>query len=176
MPHIPIPNDLPGIVGLMRFKPSSGQRLADLAQQLLRGESPLSEGERETIAAFVSSRNDCYFCAHVHTAASQLVEGGRDAVCAVIDDADAAPMTEKMRALLRIAGKVQRSGKEVTSDDIAQARSAGASDEDIHDAVLVAAAFCMYNRYVDGLATLVPADPAMYEMSARRIVEHGYGA
>ena len=62
----------------------------------------------------------------------------------------------------------------MTADDIARARAEGATDVEIHDTVLIAAAFCMFNRYVDGLATLTPADPAAYDDMGRRMAEHGY--
>jgi hypothetical protein len=88
--------------------------------------------------------------------------------------AGTADVSPKLRALLVIAGQVQRGGKHVTKDAVEHARSAGATDVEIHDAVLIAAAFCMFNRYVDGLATWAPTDPAMYEANAERIVAHGY--
>jgi uncharacterized peroxidase-related enzyme len=174
-PYITVPDGLPGILGLLASKPASASKIGELAEQLMRGPSPLSPTERETIAAFVSSRNDCYFCSRAHAAiAAQLPDGDRETVCAVIDDLDAAPVSERMRALLRIAANVQRSGKAVTPDDIAQARAAGADDEHIHDAVLVAAAFCMFNRYVDGLAAITPTDAAIYDEIGSLIARRGY--
>jgi uncharacterized peroxidase-related enzyme len=174
-PYISVPDGLPGMAGLVAFKPSSGGQLQALAQQLLRGPSPLSQGEREMIAAFVSSRNDCYFCAHLHTAvAAHLLGSDREAVCAVIDGVDTARVSEKMRALLRIAAKVRRSGKDVAPADVEQARAAGAGDEDIYDAVLVAAAFCMFNRYVDGLAAITPRDDAVYNRIGGLRADQGY--
>lgn len=95
-------------------------------------------------------------------------------VCAAIAEPATAPLTDRMRALLAIAGKVQQSGKDVTPSDVDVARAAGAGDEDIHDTVLVAAAFCMFNRYVDGLATSTPTDPAVYEMIGQHLAENGY--
>ncbi|HLG00384.1 MAG TPA: peroxidase-related enzyme [Acidimicrobiia bacterium] len=177
MPHIPVSEEWPGIVGLFSFKPSTGRTMAALAHQLLRGPSSLTEGERELIAAFVSSRNECYFCTAAHSAAAcELVDGGRDVVDAVVDDPGSAPVGEKMQALLHLAGKVQRSGREVTADDIAAARAAGADDEAIHDAVLVAAAFCMFNRYVDGLDAVTPREAATYDFIGKLLAAEGYGA
>jgi alkylhydroperoxidase family enzyme len=89
-------------------------------------------------------------------------------------DLDTAPVSPKLRALLRIAGAVQVSGRAVTPQLIKAARDAGASDLELHDTVLIAAAFCMFNRYVDGLGTLTPADPSMYAHSAERITQFGY--
>jgi alkylhydroperoxidase family enzyme len=79
-----------------------------------------------------------------------------------------------MRALLHIAGKVQKGGRGVSEDDVAAARRHGADDAVIHDTVLIAAAFCMYNRYVDGLATWAPEDPAAYEPMGALLATQGY--
>jgi uncharacterized peroxidase-related enzyme len=175
MPHISVGNDLPGIVGLMTFRPETGRPLSALAETLLRDANTLSPGERELIAAYVSGLNECNFCAASHSAfaAAQLPEG-MDLVVSVRADPEQAPVSPKMKALLHIAGKVQQSGRAVTSADVDAARAAGASDVEIHDAVLIAAAFCMYNRYVDGLAAVTPDDPEGYAQVATMIVEHGY--
>lgn len=177
MPHIDVDNDLPGITGLLRFRPETGHALSALAETLLRSPNTLSRGERELIAAYVSSLNDCSFCTASHSAfaAAQLPEG-MALVSSARADPDMARLSPKMKALLHLAAKVQQGGKTVTRSDADAARAAGASDVEIHDAVLIAAAFCMYNRYVDGLATVTPDDPAAYEQSAEMIVNHGYQA
>ena len=174
MPHITVPDELPGIRGLLAFKPETAATVSAFTQQLLRGPSSLTPGEREIIAAVVSRLNDCRFCSMSHTAAAQQVTGDRDLVDAVIRDPASAPIGEKLRALLAVAAKVQRSGLDVTADDMAAARAAGASDEDLHDTVLVAAAFCMFNRYVDGLAATIPTDPGVYEVIGRNLADNGY--
>ena len=87
---------------------------------------------------------------------------------------ESAAVSEKMKALLAIAGKVQKGGKQVTAGDVGRAREKGATDKEIHDTVLIAAAFCMYNRYVDGLATWAPTDPALYRENGKRLAESGY--
>ena len=174
MPHIPIPEHLPGIRGLLAYRPDTGMPLSQLADALLVGDSPLSRGERETIAAFVSGRNECAFCMDSHAAAARHLLGDEHAtVDAVLADVDTAPVSAKMKALLAIAAKVQRGGRSVTDYDVAAARAEGATDRDIHDTVLIAAAFSMYNRYVDGLATL-RADPAAYVEMGKRLAEFGY--
>jgi alkylhydroperoxidase AhpD family core domain len=165
-PFIPIPNGRPGLGGLVSFKPQSGSKLNELAQQLLRGPSPLSEGERELIAAHVSRANDCYFCAHVHGAVAVSLLG--------VESADDAPVSDKLRTLLHIAGKVRGSGLDVTPADVLRARAAGASAEDIHDTVLIAAAFCMFNRYVDGLAATTPRDDHVYTQLGGLLAGQGY--
>lgn len=175
MAHISVPEGVPGIRSLVMFRPESGQHLYALAQVLLRGESPLSEAERELIAAYVSSRNDCMFCMSSHAAASRyLFKDKRNVVDAVLNDDPKAPISDKLKALLHIAGRVQQGGKEVSESDVAQARKQGATDRDIHDTVLIAATFCMFNRYVDGLASLTPTDPVAYEEMGKRLGEKGY--
>jgi uncharacterized peroxidase-related enzyme len=175
VPHVNLGNDLPGITGLFRFRPETARPLSALAETLLRGPSTLSRGERELIAAYVSSLNECQFCASSHSAfaAAQLPEG-MPLVDQVRADLEHAAVTAKLKALLRVAAKVQDGGKSVTAADVAAARTAGASDLEIHDTVLIAAAFCMFNRYVDGLATIAPDDPAMYAQHADQIVAAGY--
>jgi uncharacterized peroxidase-related enzyme len=175
LPHIEFPAGLAGINGPMRFRPETAKPLNELAEVLLRGEHTLTRGERELIASYVSNLNECFFCQTSHSAFAALqLEGGMTLVDQVKRDPATAPISAKLRALLGIAAKVREDGRSVTEDDIATAREQGASDLEIHDAVLIAAAFCMYNRYVDGLGTWAPTDPAVYEASARRLVEHGY--
>jgi uncharacterized peroxidase-related enzyme len=174
VPYISVPEELPGILGLLAFKPDTAATVSAFTQQLLRGPSSLTPGERELIAALVSRRNECQFCTRSHAAAANETTGDRELVDAVLRDHASAPVSGKMRALLAVAAKVQGSGRDVGAEDIDAARAAGATDEDIHDAVLVAAAFCMFNRYVDGLAANTPTDPATYEMIGRELATNGY--
>ena len=149
--------------------------MRELAEVLLRGPNTLTSGEREMIAAFVSHRNDCYFCHASHRAAAAHHMGGDyGPVDAVKHDVETAPVTPKLKALLTIAGKVQEGGKQVEPADVERARTAGASDREIHDTVLIAAAFCMFNRYVDGLATLTPTDEEAYDRMGQRMATEGY--
>jgi uncharacterized peroxidase-related enzyme len=175
VPHIALPEGLPGITSAFAFRPETARPLRELAEVLLRGPSTLTRGERELIAAYTSTLNDCQFCARSHGAfaAAQLDEG-MPLVERVHADPHGAPISAKLRALLRIAAAVQRGGRAVTAEDISAARDAGATDLEIHDTVLIAAAFCMYNRYVDGLAATTPEDPALYRLAADHIVTHGY--
>lgn len=164
MPHIALPEGVPGILGPMTFRPETAQPLNQLAEVLLRGDSTLTRGERELIAAYVSSLNECQFCQRSHgTFAAFQLEGSWAVVEAVKLDPRTAPVGEKMKALLEIAAKVQQDGRSVTIADVATAREQGATDVEIHDTVLIAAAFCMYNRYVDGLATWAPDEQAVYD-------------
>jgi uncharacterized peroxidase-related enzyme len=157
------------------FRPETGKHLYDLAQVLLRDPSPLTPAERELIATHVSARNDCTFCMSSHAAAARELFGEqREVVDCVIENIATAPLSDKMKALLNIAEKVQQSGKLVTPEDITEARKHGAEDRDIHDTVLIAATFSMFNRYVDGLASLTPTDPAAYEAMGKRLATAGY--
>jgi len=175
MAHIHLPEGIPGILGPMAFSPETAKPLNELAEVLLRGPNTLSEADREIIATYVSSQNDCYFCQHAHGAvAAYRLNGNENLINHVKTDFKSAGISEKLKALLGIAGKVQRGGKNVTGNDIARARQNGASDKEIHDTVLIAAAFCMYNRYVDGLATWAPTDPELYRENGRRLAEVGY--
>lgn len=177
MPHIFLDPNLPGITSLLDYRRETAKPLMDLAEVLLRGDSPLTRGERELIAAYVSEQNDCQFCAASHGAcAAVLLPEGTPLVDQVRKNPDDAPISDKLRALLAIAGAVAEGGWAVKDEHVAAARAAGAQDRDIHDTVLVAAAFSMYNRYVDGLATLTPHDPAAYAMMAERLVNQGYQA
>ena len=92
----------------------------------------------------------------------------------VLNDYHSADISEKLKSLLNIAGKVQQSGKAVSDGDVAKARTHGATDREIHDTVLIAATFSMFNRYVDGLASMTPTDPAAYEAMGQRLGEKGY--
>ncbi len=174
MAYINVPEGVPGIRSLVMFRPETGKSLYALAQVLLRGESPLSEAERELIAAYVSYRNDCIFCMSSHAAASRCLYGeNASLVDEVLNDMQRSGVTEKMKALLHIAGKVQILGKEVRPADIEAARNLGANDREIHDTVLIAATFCMFNRYVDGLASLTPTDAETYKAMGERMAK-GY--
>jgi uncharacterized peroxidase-related enzyme len=149
--------------------------MRELAEELLRGPNTLTRAEREMIAAFVSNRNDCAFCHFSHrAAAAHHMNGVYDVVDAVKRDYQSAPVSPKLKALLAIAAKVQTSGKDVTAADVECARREGATDREIHDAVLIAAAFCMFNRYVDGLATLTPTDEQTYDVMGQRMAKEGY--
>lgn len=176
MAHIQVEEGVPGIRSLVMFRPETGKPLYDLAQVLLRGESPLSEAERELIAAYVSNRNNTKFCMMSHAAAARALYGDEEKsiVDEVLADMQHAPVSNKLKALLNIAGKVQILGKKVTEDDIAAARAEGADDREIHDTVLIAASFSMYNRYVDGLASWTPENPEDYVEMGKRMAEKGY--
>ncbi|MFE5567825.1 carboxymuconolactone decarboxylase family protein [Amycolatopsis japonica] len=175
MPHIALDENLPGIIALFAYRPETAAPLGQLADVLLRGPSSLSVGERELIGAVVSRGNDCTFCSRSHAAvAAEALEGGMPVVEAAWKDVDGAPVSAKMKALLHIAVAVRESGKSVGEDLVETARAEGATDVEIHDTVLIAAAFCMFNRYVDGLATLAVDDQDAYQAVGVRLLANGY--
>jgi uncharacterized peroxidase-related enzyme len=175
MAHIQLPEGIPGILGPMAFSPETAGPLNALAEVLLRAPNSLPAADREMIATYVSSENDCHFCQNAHGAVAVYRLGGNERLVDQVKvNFEAATISDKLKALLAIAQKVQRSGKQVTADDIARARQQGATDKEIHDTVLIAAAFCMYNRYVDGLATWAPTDPEIYRENGKRLAEQGY--
>ena len=175
MPHISLPQGLPGITSGFAFRPETAKPMRELAHVLLHGPNSLSPAERELIATYVSSQNDCYFCQTSHGAAAAAHLGqNAETVIQVKHDFSRADISEKLKALLVIAGEVQQGGKHVSPASVQEARRLGATDVEIHDTVLIAAAFCMYNRYVDGLATWQPHDDEMYRAMGQRLAESGY--
>ncbi|MFJ6676992.1 carboxymuconolactone decarboxylase family protein [Actinosynnema sp. NPDC091369] len=178
MPHVTMPAEaFPGTPGLMQYRMETGTPLSELAEVLLRNANSLTRSERELMAAYASSLNDCFFCTTTHGEMSAQQSDDPDAralVRKVLADLDSAPVSPKLKALLRIAGAVQESGRAVTPDLVAVAREHGATDTEIHDTVLIGAAFSMFNRYCDGLAAVVPEDPASYVPMAAMIIRDGY--
>jgi len=177
MPHIQLPADTPGVLGPLTAYPETEKPLTALTNALMTGPSSLTRAERELIATFVSRGNECRFCTAAHAAVSRHLLGDQAGVVdELLDEPATAAIEPKMRALLTIADKVRRDGRLVTDDDVREARRHGADDRAIHDTVLIAAMFCMYNRYVDGLATWTPSDPQVYEQIGNRIAAKGYGS
>ena len=174
MPYIPLEEHLPGITGLLEYRKDTAAPIRELTQILLRGPSTLTEGERELIATIVSHRNQCTFCVTAHTAAANILLQEENTSARIKEDIATAPVSDKMKALLTIAAQVQESGKSVTAESVQKAKNTGATDREIHDTVLIAATFSMYNRYVDGLASFTPDDPIEYEEMGKRMAEKGY--
>jgi uncharacterized peroxidase-related enzyme len=175
MAYIKLPDELPGIRGPMAFRPETARPLNDLAEVLLRSDNTLSRGERELIATYVSYLNDCFFCQNAHGGLAQhYLQCDMNYIDGVKKDVAAADLPDKLKALLAIAASVQKGGKHVTGDQVERARQRGATDREIHDTVLIAAAFCMFNRYVDGLNTWAPPDRNFYIERAPRRAAEGY--
>jgi uncharacterized peroxidase-related enzyme len=177
MPHIALTDGLAGMRALQTYRPDTAAPMNQLANILLKHSGGLSAGERELIGTYVSSRNDCHYCQSIHGAVAACHLRADEALIRQVKaDPESAPISEKMKALLAIAGKVQQGGKHVTAVLVERARRAGATDLELHDTVLIAAAFCMFNRYVDGLASWAPDDPAFYRERGEYLAAHGYSS
>jgi uncharacterized peroxidase-related enzyme len=175
MAYINLPEGLPGIRGPMAFRPETARHLNNLAEELLRSDNTLSRGFRELMATYVSYLNDCFFCQNAHGGIAQhYLQCDMTYIDSVKDDYKSTNLTEKEKSLLEIAASVQKSGNQVKAAQIEKARKLGATDTEIHDTVLIAAAFCMFNRYVDGLGTWAPPDRTFYINRAKTRAEEGY--
>jgi uncharacterized peroxidase-related enzyme len=174
MPYIPLKENLPGITGLLDYRTDTALPIRQLTQILLRGESTLTEGERELIATVTSYGNECRFCTAAHTAAANMYLKDPAIAESVKADPDTAPVSAKMKALLAIATACQKNGRLVTPVMVTEARKEGVTDREIHDTVLITALFSLYNRYVDGLNTVTPEDPAFYDRLGHILQDKGY--
>jgi uncharacterized peroxidase-related enzyme len=174
--------DVPGIGAAIRLTPGLGIHLRGLADELLVHDFPgatITRVEREMIATAVSAANDCFFCMDSHAAhATALLEANGSADLSPLLDEIKTGSSEgldpKMRALLHIARTVRREPRDLTTTDVAAARDAGAADADVQLAVLIAAAFSMYNRMVDGFRAKTAPSADAYRARASEIAEHGY--
>ncbi len=176
MAHITLSNDLPGIIGPMTQYPQTAQALNQLAQVLLQTDEELTKAERELIAAHVSQLNTCTFCSnsHLNAALAHLEQAPRFIDVTRESARDGLSIRPVVEALLEVAGKVQQGGLQVSEADIRAAKQLGATDRMIHDTVLIAAAFCMFNRYVDGLATWRPEEVGFYAHTGKMLADEGY--
>lgn len=174
MPHITLKENLPGITGLLDYRQDTALPIRQLTQILLRGESTLTVAERELIATVVSHGNQCRFCTSAHEATVDLLLGEKETSQKAKQDPGQAPVSEKMKHLLEIARRVQADARTVSADLVEKARKEGATEREIHDTVLIAALFCLYNKYVDGLASVTPSEPAFYDSLADILVRSGY--
>lgn len=175
MPHISIPEGLPGIRGPLSLRPDVAKPLSAFMEVLMREENSLSRGERELIATYVSSLNNCFFCEQAHGGVAQhYLQCDLDFIKQVKNDFAATDLSARLKALLAIAASVQKGGKFVTTPQVEEAKKRGATDMEIHDTVLIAAAFCMFNRYTDGLDTWAPQEQSFYINRAKQVAEDGY--
>jgi uncharacterized peroxidase-related enzyme len=174
--------DVPGILAAIRLTPGLGIHLRGLADELLVNDFPgatLERAEREMLATAVSAANDCFYCMDSHGAfANALLERSETLELAPLVDeiklGSSEGFDDKMRALLEIARTVRRAPRELTAADVAVARAAGATDADVQLAVLIAAAFSMYNRMVEGFRARTLPSPDAYAARATEIAAHGY--
>jgi uncharacterized peroxidase-related enzyme len=176
--------DAPGISAALRLTPGLGLHLRGLADELLVNDFPgatIRRDQRELLATAVSAANDCFFCMDSHGAfANALLErsGAVELVPLIeaVKDGSSDGFDSKMRALLHIARTVRHDPRRLTAADVETATDAGASDADVQLAVLIAAAFSMYNRMVDGFRARTAPTTDAYRERADQIAEHGYSA
>jgi uncharacterized peroxidase-related enzyme len=176
--------EVPGIGVAMRLTPGLGTHLRGLADEVLVNDYPgatISRPERETLAAAVSAGNDCFFCMDSHAAfATALMERGGDTTAVplleVVKVGSSEGYDPKMQALLHVARTVGRDSLKLTADDVAAAKAAGATDADVQLAVLIASAFSMYNRLVDGFRARTAPVTEVYRERADEIAANGYSA
>ena len=174
--------DVPGILAAIRLTPGLGIHLRGLADELLVNDFPgasISRGEREMLATAVSAANDCFYCMDSHGAFATAVleRNGGAGLIPLIDEikqGSSNGLGEKMQALLHIARTVRREPRQLTAADVEAAKAVGASDADVQLAVLIASAFSMYNRIVEGFRAKTPPTPEAFRARAAEIAEHGY--
>ncbi|MDR6845211.1 peroxidase-related enzyme [Flavobacterium granuli] len=175
MAYISLDETKRGMNSLLAFRPEIAQPLTTLMQILMRNNVGLSMGERELIAAFVSSLNDCYICGSIHAEVAQcLLNADITLIQKVKDDYQKAPISNKMKTLLTLAKSVQEGGKNVTEEQVAIAKNSGSTDMEIHDTVLIASLFCMFNRYVDGLGLESNDTMETFRERGIKIAQQGY--
>jgi uncharacterized peroxidase-related enzyme len=174
--------EAPGILTAIRLTPGLGVHLRGLADELLVHDFPgatISRAEREMLATAVSAGNDCFYCMDSHGAfATAVLESvgltERAPLIDVLKNGASDGFDPKMQALLNISRTVRGSGLDLSADDVQAALDAGASDADVQLAVLIAAAFSMYNRMVDGFRAQTPPSAEAYRARAAEIAAHGY--
>ena len=175
MQHINLPYKFPGILHMFMYRAESAAQLDTLVKTLLHNPHPtLSPGERELIADYVSRFNTCKYCCNIHGAMAprQPVENA-GIVKQVLANPETAPVNNKMKALLKIAGEIQSGHGRLASDYIGFYRDKGITGQEIRDVILIADAFCMYNCYVAGLSTWQPDDVELYDKMEERYMREG---
>lgn len=158
----------------LQINPEAGKLLSQYHQQILRGHSPLSVGDRELIAAYVSGLNSCNFCHGTHLAAAELFGVSRDLVLTLIEDPNLGAAPEKLRALLAYARKLTLDHNRMTAEDAQKVFDAGWSERALHDLILVAATFNFMNRFVHGHG--IEGDEALHTERGRYLFENGYAS
>lgn len=160
-------------VKLVTYRPDFyGNPMKHLTQETMRGPSPWSVGDRELMAAFVSKVNECEFCIKAHSAVAGRAYRDEARVSAVLSNLETAPIEEPLRATLRMLAKLTRE-QEVDSDDMQAVLAAGASYQQIEDALAVCFAFNTTDRLADSLNFAVP-DPKTFKSGAKFLLSHGY--
>ena len=160
------------LLDVFRAFPGAARHLIMYHEVLMRGPSPLSVGERELIAAYVSGLNACSYCHGIHSVTAQAFGVPEQLIKDMVLDLDTASVDERLRPLLRFVRALTKLPTRVVQADIEAIRSAGWGDDAIHDAVAVCALFNFMNRYVEGLG--ISANDAYFQLSGLRLHEGGY--
>lgn len=172
MTHLPsLPSDA-RLLDVFRAYPAPAGPLLDYHEVLMRDESPLSQAERELIAAYVSGLNACDYCFGVHRTTAQAFGIEEGLLTFLLADIETADIDERMRALLWYVGKVTKEPARVSPADAQRVLDAGWDEQALHDAVSVCALFNFMNRFVSGLG--VSAGEDYLEVSGNRLADHGY--
>jgi uncharacterized peroxidase-related enzyme len=177
MAYIPTDENMFGLRALFAFRPAVAEPLSRLKELLLHSAGTLSFSDRELIACFVASKEDCGYCRSAHGATAAYLTGGNDElVKQVLNDFESAPISSKLKALLAVAARLQQGSRNVHQEDIDRARRCGATDLEIHDTVLIASCVCLFSRYIDGLGVEGSSNPEAYRIAAPQIARFGYAS
>lgn len=152
--------------------PETSKPLLAYHEVLLRGPSPLSVAERELIAGYVSGLNECQYCHGVHEATARAFGIPADLMAHLLDDVERAPVSEKLKPLLRYVRKLTESPARITQADAEAVFAAGWTDQALHDAVSVCALFNFMNRLVEGLG--IRAAENYFDAGSKRLHDIGY--
>lgn len=169
--------EFPGILVAMNLAPGLATHLRGLADELLVKDFPgatITRGERELLATAVSAANDCFYCMDTHGAFACAIDTDLHDLLDGIKSGGTHGVSPKLAALLTISRTVAKHGRQLTAAEVGAARDAGASDADTQLAVMIAAAFAMYNRMVDGFRAKTPPSTEAYAARAQQIAAHGY--
>lgn len=174
MAFIPLDGSKPGMRSLLAYYPAIAKPLTGLMKLLMRSESGVDKSESELIATYVSGLNHCKACEDIHGTVAYHLNERNEQTLRELKDNQPVSVSARLKSLLELAANVQESGLNVSSNLIEKLKSNGCSDREIHDAVLITALFCMFNRYIDGLG--IKSNDTLFSLNERgkHIAEYGY--
>ena len=174
MPYLPtLPEDA-AMLDVLRLFPEAARPLVQFHEALMRGTSPLTTGQRELLAAYVSGLNSCSYCRRVHGATAEAFGVPAELLNNLLVDVDRAEVDDRFKAMLRFVRKLTLEPASVTSQDATGVLSAGWDDRALHDAVMICGLFSCMNRVVLGLG--LRADEEYALQAAARLSKEGYAA
>jgi AhpD family alkylhydroperoxidase len=161
------------IIKLVKYRSDFyGTPMSVVTQEAMRGPSTWSVGDRELMAAFVAKTMQCEFCTKTHAAVAQQAYGDQEKVSSLIGGLDAAVIEEPLRATLLMLDKLTREHT-VSVDDMRAVLAAGASRQQIEDALAVCFSFNVIGRLADAFGFFVPG-PEAFEAGAKYLLARGY--